>query len=196
MTSIRKEMMLPGAIFCFDLLKNLGKYSAGLRRVPFSPYCDRSLRFTWQTAWLGFLTLIIQRLSPPLIENAWPCLSHNHLPALFRSLSRSKTSVGTSDKIVVSYQEAHMMVDVILFGSLATNMGQGRDGECHADLPLLSPAPISEILRLLGIPLENVNLVMVNHRSVLKDSVVWPGDRVAVFPKEYPIFADWVDHRF
>jgi len=89
-----------------------------------------------------------------------------------------------------------MMVDVILFGSLATNMGQGRDGECHADLPLLSPAPISEILRLLGIPLENVNLVMVNHRSVLKDSVVWPGDRVAVFPKEYPIFADWVDHRF
>ena len=87
-----------------------------------------------------------------------------------------------------------MMVDVFLFGSLATNMGQG--GECHADLPLQSPAPIPEILRLLGIPLENVNLVMVNHRSVLKDSVVWLGDRVAVFPKEYPIFADWADHRF
>jgi hypothetical protein len=43
---------------------------------------------------------------------------------------------------------------------------------------------------------DSVNLVMVNHRSVLKDSVVWPGDRVAVFPKEYPIFADWADHRF
>jgi hypothetical protein len=44
-----------------------------------------------------------------------------------------------------------MMVDVFLFGSLATNMGQGRDGECHVDLPLQSSAPISEILRLLGI---------------------------------------------
>ena len=87
-----------------------------------------------------------------------------------------------------------MVVDVFLFGSLATNMGQG--GECHADLPLQSPAPISDVLRLLGIPLESVNLVMVNHRSVPEDSVVCAGDRVAVFPKEYPIFADWVDHRF
>jgi hypothetical protein len=74
-----------------------------------------------------------------------------------------------------------MTVDVFFFGSLATNMGQG--GECHADLPLHAPAPISDILRLLGIPLENVNLVMVNHRSVLKDSVVWPGDRMAAFPR-------------
>ena len=87
-----------------------------------------------------------------------------------------------------------MVVDVFLFGSLAAKMGE--HGECHADLPLQSPAPISDVLRLLGIPLENVNLVMVNHRSVPKDSLVSEGDRVAVFPKEYPIFADWVDHRF
>jgi hypothetical protein len=89
-----------------------------------------------------------------------------------------------------------MIVDVFLFGSLGTNTGQGRGGECRADLPLQSPAPISDVLRLLGIPLEKLNLVMVNHRSVPKESVICGGDRMAVFPKEYPIFADWVDHRF
>ena len=87
-----------------------------------------------------------------------------------------------------------MVVDVFLFGSLAAKMGE--HGEFHADLPLQSPAPISDVLRLLALPLEKINLVMVNHRSVPKDSLVSEGDRVAVFPKEYPIFADWVDHRF
>ena len=87
-----------------------------------------------------------------------------------------------------------MLVDVFLFGSLATNLG--RHGECHVDLPLQSPAPISDILSLLGISLEEVNLVMVNHKSVPRDSLVSEGDRVAVFPKDYPIFADWVNHRF
>ena len=87
-----------------------------------------------------------------------------------------------------------MIIDVFLFGSLATRMGE--HGECHADLPLQSPASISDVLKLLGIAMESVNLVMVNHRSVPKDSLVCELDRVAVFPKEYPIFADWVDHRF
>jgi len=72
----------------------------------------------------------------------------------------------------------------------------GEHGEFHPDLPLQSPSPISDILRLLGIPLEKVNLVMVNHRSVPKDSLVCERGRLAVFPKEYPIFADWADHRF
>jgi hypothetical protein len=43
---------------------------------------------------------------------------------------------------------------------------------------------------------EIVTLAMVNHRSVPKEWVASPGDRMAFFPKDYNIFADWVDHRF
>ncbi len=32
---------------------------------------------------------------------------------------------------------------------------------------------------------------MVNHRAVPKDTVIFPGDRVALFPREYAIFVDW-----
>lgn len=88
------------------------------------------------------------------------------------------------------------VVHVYLYGSLAANRGQGRGEECYVDLPLQAGAPISEVLSLVGIPPERVNRVMVNHRSVPKESMVCPGDRIAVFPKENPIFADWVDHRF
>jgi len=87
-------------------------------------------------------------------------------------------------------------VHVYLFGSLAVAMGQGRGEECHFELHLETPTPISEVLKLVGIPLEHVSLAMVNHRSVPKESTVSSGDRIAVFPKEYPIFADWGDLRF
>jgi hypothetical protein len=64
------------------------------------------------------------------------------------------------------------------------------------ELDLQVPTGIPDLLDLLKIPATDVSLAMVNHRSVRKDSVIHPGDRLSLFPREYPIFADWLDHRF
>jgi len=83
---------------------------------------------------------------------------------------------------------------VLLFGSL-TRFNPGKRDEA-LELDLQVPAGIPAVLDLLMIPAQDVSLAMVNHRSVPKDSVVHPGDRLSLFPREYPIFADWLDHRF
>jgi hypothetical protein len=83
---------------------------------------------------------------------------------------------------------------VLLFGSLSRFNRGKRDGVLELDL--LAPAGISDVLDLLKIPARDVSLAMVNHRSVPKDCIVHPGDRLSLFPREYPIFADWLDHRF
>jgi hypothetical protein len=36
---------------------------------------------------------------------------------------------------------------------------------------------------------------MVNHKAVSPDHLIHPGDRIALFPKEYAIFADWKNFR-
>jgi len=54
---------------------------------------------------------------------------------------------------------------------------------------------VLELLQQLGIPRDHVQLIMVNHRAVTADMCVRPGDRVALFPQEYPIFPDWKDFR-
>jgi hypothetical protein len=41
-----------------------------------------------------------------------------------------------------------------------------------------------------------VQLAMVNHKAVPKNSTIHPGDRLALFPKEYIVFADWHDLKF
>ena len=83
---------------------------------------------------------------------------------------------------------------VLLFGSLSRfNRGE-RDEALELDLQI--PTQIPDVLDLLKIPPQDVSLAMVNHRSVPKDSVIHPGDRLSLFPREYPIFADWLDHRF
>jgi len=41
-----------------------------------------------------------------------------------------------------------------------------------------------------------VQLAMVNHRAVHKNSTIHPGDRLALFPKAYIVFADWHSFRF
>jgi len=37
---------------------------------------------------------------------------------------------------------------------------------------------------------------MVNHSAIPKDSIIHPGDRLALFPKEYVVFSDWHDLKF
>ena len=55
--------------------------------------------------------------------------------------------------------------------------------------------PLTEFLHRLNISRDQVQLVMLNHRPAAMDAVVSSGDRVALFPPEYPIFADWKDYR-
>jgi molybdopterin converting factor small subunit len=82
---------------------------------------------------------------------------------------------------------------VYLFGSLR-NEGKGKDTH---PIPYALQAPMSllEFLDCLGIASDRVQLVMVNHRAVSPDHAIHPGDRIALFPKEYAIFADWKNFR-
>jgi Mut7-C ubiquitin len=83
---------------------------------------------------------------------------------------------------------------VLLFGSLARfHRGIGDEA---LELDLKTPTGIQDVLELLRIPAQEVSLAMLNFRSVPKDFEVRPGVRLSLFPREYPIFADWIDHRF
>ena len=53
---------------------------------------------------------------------------------------------------------------------------------------------VEELVRLLKIPQSAVKLVMVNHSPAHPASLVQPDDSVALFPREYPFFADWKDY--
>lgn len=83
---------------------------------------------------------------------------------------------------------------VYLFGSLLNGLLDLHEHPIQLDLE--APSPLYEVLNLLPIPLARVQLAMVNHRAVSQDHVVLPGDRVALFPREYALFADWKDFRF
>ena len=78
-----------------------------------------------------------------------------------------------------------------LFGSLK------KSGKTVIDqpieIPLQEPTPLTEVLNVQNIPLAGVRLAMVNHKAVSVNCVIHPGDRVSLFPREYPIFADWRD---
>ena len=80
-------------------------------------------------------------------------------------------------------------ITIIAYGSLCRTLGlsSGR--------PTLQPIrhrqPLAQILEAIGISGNRIQLAMVNHRPAHLDTKVAAGDRVALFPKEYPIFADW-----
>jgi hypothetical protein len=81
-----------------------------------------------------------------------------------------------------------------VFGSLQKEL------ENHAEMPIWfdldSPTLLLDVLRRFKVPLDKVQLAMVNHRAVSKDSMIQPGDRLSLFPREYMVFADWRDLRF
>lgn len=83
---------------------------------------------------------------------------------------------------------------VCLFGSLQKKFGDKKD--LPIQLNLKTPTPLTEVLEALQIPSYVVQLSMVNYRAVPKDSTIYPGDRLSLFPKEYPVFVDWKDLRF
>jgi len=84
-------------------------------------------------------------------------------------------------------------IQIHLYGSLR-NFGKKND-KFTIRTNLESPARLADILMQLKIPFNTVQLVMVNHKAVHTDSTIYPGDRIALFPREYPVFADWKDFR-
>lgn len=84
--------------------------------------------------------------------------------------------------------------ELVLFGSLKKELENVEDDPIRFDLK--DPAPLLKVLQINNIPENMVQLAMVNHRAVPKDATIRPGDRLALFPKEYIVFADWHDLRF
>ena len=82
-----------------------------------------------------------------------------------------------------------------LYGSLAKVTAASRGERHRLRIYTGGPRSLVDLLADVGIPMEKIQLIMVNHRAVPKGSVVLPGDRVAVFPTEYALFADWKDLR-
>ena len=57
-----------------------------------------------------------------------------------------------------------------------------------------APVSVEELIRTLEIPRSAVKLVMITHSPVHPESKIQPDDSVALFPREYPFFADWKDY--
>ena len=85
------------------------------------------------------------------------------------------------------------VTEVYLFGSL-NHEGKGN-GACPIQYAHQAPIPLNELFDCLGIFSDRVQLAMVNYRAVSLDHVIHPGDRIALFPKEYAVFADWKNFR-
>ena len=84
--------------------------------------------------------------------------------------------------------------ELVLFGSLKKEMGDVEGDSIRFNLE--DPMPLLKVLQRYKIPVNMVQLAMVNHKAVPKNSTIHPGDRLALFPKEYIVFADWHDLKF
>ena len=84
--------------------------------------------------------------------------------------------------------------ELVLFGSLKKEMADVDEDSIRFEL--VDPMPLLEVLQIHKIPANRVQLAMVNHSAVPKNSIIHPGDRLALFPKEYVVFADWHNLKF
>jgi molybdopterin converting factor small subunit len=80
-------------------------------------------------------------------------------------------------------------ITIIPYGSLKNETGADLSGKRVE--PIAHRQPLSQFLEAIGISGKRIQLAMVNHRAAGLDTMVGAGDRVALFPKEYPIFVDW-----
>jgi hypothetical protein len=87
------------------------------------------------------------------------------------------------------------MVQIILYGSLR-NTGIDSPNSSNKLLAVGEATPLKNVIHQLDIQIDKVQLAMRNHRAVSKDANIKPGDRLALFPVEYPIYPDWIDFRF
>jgi hypothetical protein len=85
-------------------------------------------------------------------------------------------------------------VRVFTYGSLCTDLG-GSSLSGFLKLNLSCAVPLVQLLEEIEIVPDLVQLAMVNNRAVPKSAIIIPGDRIAFFPREYPIFADRIGLR-
>jgi len=86
------------------------------------------------------------------------------------------------------------MTEIHLFGSLRKMVGEQEHHPLKINIE--GSMPIIEFLKIVEIEPEDVQLAMINYKATSEYSTVQPGDRLSLFPREYPIFADWKDLRF
>ena len=102
--------------------------------------------------------------------------------------TRKSLNLGLNEEFSVKPE-----IQIHLFGSLRQMV------EDPTDLPIRlghdAPMPMDDVLSRCGFPPNRIQLVMVNHRAVSRDVKIHPGDRLALFPGEYPFFPDWKDFR-
>ena len=84
-------------------------------------------------------------------------------------------------------------IQIHLFGSLR-ELGINKN-KASFRFELNEPMTLMEVADCLNISKDLIQMVMVNNRAVMVDTLINPGDRIAFFPKEYPLFADWKDFR-
>jgi len=80
-------------------------------------------------------------------------------------------------------------VHVKLMGSLLPYGPPEQPGLVEVEIK--PGATVQEAIQALGIPKERIKLIFVNHTVAFLDQPLKKGDRVSLFPAEYPVFADW-----
>ena len=82
-----------------------------------------------------------------------------------------------------------MTVYVKLMGSLIPLVPHGGSGLIQTSLK--DGSTVWEAIQELKIPADRVKLILVNHASAPLNQLLKDGDRVSIFPPEYPVFPDW-----
>jgi molybdopterin converting factor small subunit len=80
-------------------------------------------------------------------------------------------------------------ITIIPYGSLKIDTGAALSDKLVR--PIAYRQPLFQFLETIGISGSRIQLAMINHRAAGLDTMVGAGDRVALFPREYPIFVDW-----
>jgi len=71
--------------------------------------------------------------------------------------------------------------------------GSLKDSFDGDSLDIQSPISVRDFVQKINISKSAVKMVMINHRPAGPESLILPTDSVALFPREYPFFADWKD---
>ncbi|MBL0715957.1 MAG: hypothetical protein JJV98_19905 [Desulfosarcina sp.] len=85
------------------------------------------------------------------------------------------------------------IVTIVPYGSLRSVLPTASANSLSH--PLEAARSLADVLNAIGVPAAQIQLAMVNHRAVTIETDIHEGDRIALFPKEYPIFVDWHPYR-
>ena len=80
-------------------------------------------------------------------------------------------------------------VCVKLLGSLPSFAPPSQAGVTQ--ISLKDDSTVRDAIGALRIPADRVKLVLVNHAGAELNQPLKEGDRLSLFPSEYPVFADW-----